>query len=837
MDVKLTPMMQQWRSCKERAGSALLFFRMGDFYEAFYEDASVIARELDLTLTRRQEIPMSGVPVHTCDAYVDKLVAKGYRVAIAEQTEDARHAKGLVNREIVRTVTPGTVVSSGLLADNRNNFIAAITRVGALFGLAILDVTTAEFRTIELGDLEELRNELHRLRPAEIIASPKLLEKHASICAEVKQGWGCAVHPYEQWHFEHQQAHDYLTQHFNVISLDGFGLRGCVAAINAGGALLHYLRETLSLPIDHIRSLSTYSNESLMALDRATQRHLELTENCRDGSRHHTLLEVLDHTHTPMGARLLRHWIKHPLVCAEAIGERQDAIEGLYIEPTALSALEKSFEGVRDLERLVTKVTTGYATPRDLVALRLSLERLPALCHSLGLFVKASRTIKQCLSRMQDCPPVAKLIGEAIVDEPPLRLHEGHVFKEGYHAELDELRRLGRDSQTWIAEYQAHLRSATGIKTLKVGFNRMFGYYIEVSRGQAERMPASFERRQTLVNAERFVTPELKTFEQKVLTAQERSIGLESDLFHALRRDIAAHREALQVIARAIGYVDCVASLAHVAIKQGYVRPIVDNSPLLEITEGRHPVIEATQAQGAFTPNDSFLGSHEHRLHIITGPNMAGKSTYIRQVALIALMAQIGSFVPAKKAHIGIVDKIFTRIGASDDLSRGLSTFMVEMAETASILNSASDRSLVILDEIGRGTSTFDGISIAWAVAEYLLTTPERSAKTLFATHYWELTQLEGMLPGAVNFNVAVHEAQGQIHFLHKIVRGCADKSYGIHVARIAGLPLSVVNRSHEILQHLESQAQGYTFSAPPKMRKERTKKAPDGYQLTFFGN
>lgn len=832
-------MMQQWRACKEKAGTALLFFRMGDFYEAFYDDAVVLSRELDLTLTKRQDIPMSGVPVHTCESYVDKLVSKGYRVAIAEQTEDAKYAKGLVNRQVVRTVTPGTVVTSGLLADGRNNYIAAITQVGTLYGLAVLDVTTATFRTVELPSADALCNELHRQRPAEVLLSPRLRDKLSTLCHDIHHSWGGSVHSYEQWHFEHQQAHDYLTQHFGVISLDGFGLKGHVASINAAGALLHYLRETLSLPIDHIRTLSPYSTDTLMALDRATQRHLELTENTRDGGRRHTLLDVLDHTHTPMGSRLLRHWIKHPLLDPQAIKKRQDDIECFYLQRPLLAALRSNLDGIRDLERLITRVTTGYATPRDVVALRLSLEKLPPLAVTLASLALPSPLLASLTRLVAECPPVAPLVAAALVDEPPLRLHDGNAFRAGYSADLDDLRRLGTDSQQWVADYQGRLRLSTGIKTLKVGYTRAFGYYIEVSRGQADKMPTAFERRQTLTNAERFVTRELKEFEQKVITAEERSRLLESELFAALRQQIVAYRQPLQEIAHAVGYLDVCASLAHVAADRSYVRPVVDNSSSLEIVAGRHPVIEAAHhTTGVFTPNDTLLDAIDNRLLLLTGPNMAGKSTYIRQVALITLMAQIGSFVPAKKAHLGVVDKIFTRIGASDDLSHGLSTFMVEMTETAAILNGVTERSLVILDEIGRGTSTYDGISIAWAVAEYLLTTPGKCAKTLFATHYWELTQLEGLLPGAINYSVAVHEAQGQICFLHKIVRGSADKSYGIHVARLAGMPLGTISRAHEILQHLESQAQCGSFAILAKAlhSPDTAKKKADNYQLTFFG-
>lgn len=837
-EIKTTPMMLQWHACKEKAGSALLLFRMGEFYEAFYEDAATIAKELDLTLTKRQDVPMSGVPVHTSEIYIDRLVAKGYRVAVAEQMSDPKQAKGIVQRDVVRTVTPGTVISSGLLSDTVNNFIASLTQVGSLFGLSYLDVTTAEFRSIELNSPEQLFHELYRIKPSEIIASPKWIQKHAELIQEMRHSWNCAIHHYDEWHFDHQQAHDYLTQHFKVISLDGFGFKGMVTAINAAGALLHYLHESLNLPIDHITEISCYSTQQFMALDKAAQRNLELTESLHDGSKRNTLLAVLDATHTPMGARLLRYWVKHPLLSLNEISLRQNCVEFFYNRSPQLQGIKRTLEGIRDLERLTMKTASGFAMPRDLTALRFTLELLPAFTHSIAACGELPPTLANDYQTLLKCPSIAPIIAEAIIDEPPLRLTEGGIFRTGYNAELDELRSISHDSKTWIVNYQQHLRETTGIKTLKVGFTRMFGYYIEVSRGQSDRMPPEFERRQTLVNAERFITPELKQFEQKVLSADEKSIALENQLFATLRQHLATYSQALQEVAKAIARIDCFQSLASVALKHHYVKPQVDDSNNLHIEAGRHPVIEAANHSTAFTPNDTTLDADKNRLMVITGPNMAGKSTYIRQVALITLLAQIGSFVPAKHASIGIVDKIFTRIGASDDLSRGLSTFMVEMTETANILHNATERSLVILDEIGRGTSTYDGISIAWSVAEYLLTHPQKTAKTLFATHYWELTKLEELFNGAVNLNVAIHEHEGQIHFLHKIVKGVGDKSYGIHVARLAGLPVPVINRAYEVLSHLEQNANQKAFTTPPKLKKAPPKKqpiAPNDYQLSFF--
>lgn len=837
-ELKISPMMAQWHACKKAAKEAVLLFRMGDFYEAFYEDAQLIAQELDLTLTKRHDIPMSGVPHHTFEGYVDKLVSKGYRVAIAEQTEDPKKAKGLVKREIVRVVTPGTLMNSSLLSDKANNFFASLVRVGSLFGLAILDLTTADFRVVEFDNVQELFNEAYRLRPAEFLVSPKFKEKHQDLFDEIRKAYDFLLNTYDAWHFDHQVAYDFLLSHFGLHTLDGFGLKGMVPAINAAGGLLSYLHENLSLSIEHIREIQTYSTSQYMSLDRAAQRNLELTESLTDGSRRHTLLSLLDKTNTPMGARLLRHWVKQPLMNVDEIKARQDAVQAYLANSPILSEISGLLKGVRDLERLMIKVSTGYASPRDMLALAHSLLPIPHLKAVLQQIVIYSNFLYQEYEKIDPLPELTTLISEALVEDPPLRLNEGKIFRDGFSKELDELRHISRDSKSWIANYQNQLRESTGIKTIKVGFTKMFGYYIEVSKGQAERMPSTFERRQTLVNAERFITPELKDYESKVLNAEERIIAIENDLFNTLRLEVAKYAERVQRIAQALARLDALHSLALVASQHNYVRPVVDNSNVIHIMEGRHPIIEAVNGQEKFIPNDTLLDDEQHRLLLITGPNMAGKSTFIRQVALITIMAQIGSFVPAKNAHIGIVDKVFTRIGASDDLSRGQSTFMVEMVETANILNNATSRSLVILDEIGRGTSTYDGISIAWSVAEYLLTTEGKMAKTLFATHYWELTKLEEKVPGAINYNVAVHESEDAIVFLRKIVRGGTDKSYGIHVGRLAGLPQQVINRSKEILIHLEENANrksAFEPSIPPAPKKKPKKISIDNLQLTFF--
>ncbi len=836
-----SPMMVQWHACKKAAGDAVLFFRMGDFYEAFFDDAVIMARELELTLTKRQEIPMSGVPHHTSEAYIDKLVGKGYRVAVAEQTEDPRKAKGLVKRELVRIVTPGTLINSALLSDKANNFVAAIARAGQLFGLAVLDLTTAEFRVIEVDNEQELLNEIHRLRPAELVISPKLQEKHRSLLDDLRKSYDVVISSHDEWRFDHQLAHDFLTNHLGVKSLDGFGLRGQLAAINAAGGLLSYLQEVLCLSIGHIRELSTYATSNFMSIDRATQRHLELTESLSDGSRRSTLLGILDKTFTPMGARLMRQWLKMPLLDVAVISLRQDAVQAFCRQAHSLAELAKQLEQVRDLERLIMKICTGYASPRDLIALKNSFEPMPELKATLQKLAPHSSLLAAEEALLEALPEMTQLIGAAVVEDPPIRLSDGKIFRDGYSPELDELREISRDSKAWLARYQGDLRDATGIKTLKVGFNKLSGYFIEVSRGQVAKMPESFQRRQTLVNAERYMTPELKEYEGKVLHAEERITAIEGELFTALRLEIAKYGQSIQRTAQALGRIDVLQSLATAARQYGYVRPVVDGGSKLHIAGGRHPVIEAAQMAERFIPNDTMLDDDLQRLLLITGPNMAGKSTYIRQVALIAIMAQMGAFVPAASAHIGVVDKVFSRIGASDDLSRGQSTFMVEMTETANILNNATSRSLVILDEIGRGTSTYDGISIAWAVAEYLLTTDGRMAKTLFATHYWELTKLEEKVPGAVNYNVAVHESEDAIIFLRKIVRGGTDKSYGIHVGRLAGLPQSVIMRAKEILVHLEENANRKSaFEPSPATKRPAAKAKPrlsvDDMQLTFFG-
>ncbi len=773
-----TPMMSQWQTCKEQAKDALLLFRLGDFYEAFYEDAHVISKEVGVTLTARQGTPMCGVPFHTAEGYIDKLIAKGFKVAVAEQTEDPKNTKGLVRREIVRIVTPGTVVNSQLLSDKKNNFFVSIAEVGSTFGLAILDLTTTEFRAIELNKESELIDELCKLRPSEI-----LVDKSYPFLKELSLSFGFLSNIKPS--LDPNLSFDVLTAHFDVHNLDAFGLKNKKSAITAAGSLVLYLKEELNLSLEHIQSIHSDSLSQFMSIDRSTMRNLELTES---------LIDLLDETSTPMGARLIRQWVQYPLLNPSLILERQEAVLSFIKKPTESKKAREILSQVRDLERLMMKISAAYATPRDLFALGVSLSHIPSLAEVLPEELK---------DHIGYAATLANKILTAMNDSPPLRIGEGDIFKNGFHEELDRLRKLCTDSMSWMARYQVHLREETGLKTLKVGYTKAFGYYIEVSRAQSEKIPASFQRRQTLVNAERFLTEELKQFEHQVLTAEERSKAIEAEKFEELRLEISSFASSINAIAKVIAKIDTQLSLAKVAEKYQWTRPIIDTSDTLKIIAGRHPVIEESIGRASFIPNDTIL-SPERQLMLITGPNMAGKSTYIRQVAIIVILAQMGSFVPAESAHIGIVDKVFSRIGASDDLARGQSTFMVEMSETANILNNATSRSLVLLDEIGRGTSTYDGISIAWAVAEYLLTTAKKQAKTLFATHYWELTRLEAEYPHAMNFQTAVQEVPSGIVFLRKIIQGGTDKSYGIHVAKLAGLPNKAIKRAEEMLKELE---------------------------------
>ncbi len=828
-------MMAQWFECKKKSPDALLLFQLGDFYEAFYDDAVVMSKELELTLTKRQETPMAGVPVHSVENYIERLIGKGYKVAIAEQTSDPLKTKGLVKREIVRVVTPGAHVGSQLTPAHSNNFFVSLTQVGSLFGLAYIDISTGEFQVSEMESFEHLRQELLRLKPSECYTSYKFKEKHKDFLEELNTLSPFLTTAHDDWRFDHQLAYEALVQHFKVQSVDGFGLKAKVAAINAAGALLTYLRDTLMQPVDHIQSLSTYTSDEYMELDYLAEKHLELVDP-QGSNKTSTLFYTLNQTRTAMGGRLLKTWIKQPLLDLEKLQGRQEAVSTLLGYPDKLQHLEEMTSKIRDTERLISKIGSRLVSPRDFTALAESfraIAELKALLSTLPL----SPLLQEVEQKLNPLPELTQLIQRAIAEEPALRLGEGDVIQEGYSEKLDELRRLRKDSHSWIACYQTHLREQTGIKTLKVGYSRAFGYHIEVSKGQADKMPHSFARRQTLTNSERFISPELKTYETKILSAEEEALRLETELFTEVRTKVMGFAAEVQVTSKAVAYLDVLQCFAKVAQEQGYTCPELTNGYDLEIVEGRHPVVERILGAN-FVCNDANLSHGKEQLMIITGPNMSGKSTYIRQVALIVLMAQIGSFVPAKSAKIGLVDKIFTRIGASDDLFRGQSTFMVEMAETASILNNVTDRSLVILDEIGRGTSTYDGISIAWAVAEFLLTAEGKRAKTLFATHYFELTKLPEKVPMAVNYHIAVQEVADHIIFLHKILPGGADRSWGIHVARLAGMPSWVIERSGDILKQLEdnrSSEKVFTPEKPKRLPPVKKKKARAENQLSFL--
>lgn len=799
---KVSPMMAQWHACKKQAPQALLFFRLGDFYEAFYEDASILSKELDLTLTKRQEIPMCGVPAVTIETYIDRLVVKGFHVAVAEQLEDPRQAKGIVKREIVRIVTPGSVINSSLLNDKSNNFFACIRQINTSFGLACVDLTTSDARACHYESLDLLKDELCCLKPAEILIQQKFAKDHASFIEDLKLRWPVCINIQQDNFFNDAQATQFLLSHFQVANLDRFPFANSPSSACAFGVLLLYLRNQLSLCVDHLKSVRTESTNQYLQIDNATQRHLELFESSATGSKKLSLLHLLDHTQTPMGGRLLRQWLSHPLQSIRAIKQRQSAIT-TFLENSSLSShLGQLLGEVRDLERLIMRIETGYASPRDLFGLKLSLKQISPI--TLLLQAVDSPLLNEARTQLKDVSDVAKKIEQALVEDPPLRLSDGGIIRLGYHPEIDALRALQSGGAEWVQHYQQTLRDTTQIKTLKVGYTQAFGYFIEVSRGQSERVPQEFQRRQTLVNAERFITPELKEFEYRILHAEERLRALEQELFHALRREVGSHAQTVRSIAAAIAEIDCLNGLALVARRHRYVCPEIDESDDILIEKGRHPIVEMTVTAHSYIPNDVVLNPKQ-RLNLITGPNMAGKSTYIRQTALIVIMAHMGSFVPASKARIGLVDKVFSRIGASDDLTRGQSTFMVEMTETAHILKNATPKSLIVLDEIGRGTSTYDGISIAWAVAEYLLTHNPPLGKTLFATHYFELTELKDKIPLAVNYTVAVKETAEGIIFLHKIIPGIADKSYGVHVARLAGLPYAVIQKANQRLALLEN--------------------------------
>ena len=806
-----TPMMQQYHQAKETAGDALLLFRMGDFYELFFDDAKTAARVLGLSLTSRDKgenpIAMAGFPHHQLDGYLAKIIAAGMRAAVCEQVEDPRQAKGLVKRDITRIVSRGTVTDDALLDPRASNFLLAIAP-GDRCGLAWIDISTGRFEA-EVVEAARLGDELARIAPVEMLVS----EDAADLPPDWTEGRMVTVRP--AWAFGRDSAIKSLSKHFGTHTLEGFGFSDTGdqdgPALQAAGAVLDYLLETQKSSLAHVERLNPYGSGRRLEIDEATRRSLEISQTIRDGRREGSLLGVIDRTVTSMGARLLGDWLANPLTDAPSINARQDAVEELVAEPALVAALRESLQSIYDLQRLLARVTTGRATPRDLSFVARTLGSLPKL--KAKLTGRQSQRLSQLESRIDLCAELRSRLEAALEDDCPLTTREGGFIRSGFHEELDQQRELTKGGKQWIAQYQAEAVERTGIANIKVGFNKVFGYYLEVTHAHRDKIPDDFIRKQTLKNAERYITPELKEHEEKVLAAEERSKDLEVELFSELRDQVATAAPRLQASATALAEIDVLASLADLARARNYVRPEIVAEPVLEIVEGRHPVLDITEPEGTFVPNDTEAGGkgqgaggeQEERSSIllITGPNMAGKSTYIRQVALISLLGQIGSFVPASRATLGVADRIFARVGASDDLARGRSTFMVEMTETARILNTATERSLVILDEIGRGTSTYDGLSLAWAVVEHLH--DRVGCRTLFATHYHELTDLSDSLPGVANLNVAVKEWEGKVVFLHRIVAGAADKSYGIHVAELAGVPREVNERAMEMLAQLEA--------------------------------
>ncbi|QSH41660.1 DNA mismatch repair protein MutS [Lentisphaerota bacterium ZTH] len=807
-EIKLTPMMKQYQQAKsEIPEDAILLFRLGDFYEMFFKDAAEASAIMDIALTKRGGVPMCGFPYHNLDVQLPKLLNAGVKVAIAEQVEDPKTAKGIVKREITRIITPGTVIDSSVLQPERNNFLSALCTGSKVFGLASLDISTGEFKITEFDTIEKIETELLRLGVRECLLPESLHNQWDKNSEFPTQGRKMLWTPLDDWIFAYDCAEEALKRQFDVVSLDGFGCRGLKSGVCAAGAVLHYATENLRQNATHVKRLRVYNTTSYMELDAVSQRNLELVEPMFGSGKTGTLLGVLDKTCTPMGGRQLRDWILRPLYEKDAVTARLDTVEAFRDDPLSLAEFREIISGIRDLERITARLNIGSANARDMLSLAAGLTVVPDVKHMLENFDTV--LVDDLQQSIHALPELCERINSAIADEPPLTLTDGDIIRAGYNERLDELRSASTEGKSWLSGVQSREQERTGIKSLKVKYNKVFGYYIEISKANLANVPEDYIRKQTLVNAERFITPELKEIESKILGAEDKSKALEYQLFQELREYALQFTLQVQNTAAALAVLDVLCSLAECARAYNYIRPRISEDETLRLKGGRHPVLDAYMQGERFVPNDTVLDGDQNRIMIITGPNMAGKSTYIRQTALLVLMAQMGSFVPAEKAEIGLVDRIFTRVGASDDISRGQSTFMVEMVETANILNHATSKSLVILDEIGRGTSTFDGLSIAWAVAEFLHDTPDCQARTLFATHYHELTEMALTKRGVKNYNVAVKEYGDQVIFLRQIVPGGTDKSYGIHVAKLAGLPASVVSRANEILENLENSAMG----------------------------
>jgi len=805
-NIKLTPLMRQYRQIKDKYPDTIMLFRVGDFYETFEDDAKITSSVLGITLTKRangaaSEVPLAGFPFHALDTYLPKLVKAGYRVAVCDQLEDPKFARGIVKRDVTEVVTPGVTLNDKLLENKKNNYLAAIYVKDNFAGFAFSDISTGEFYTSEIL-LSELKEQIENISPTEILYPKRDKEILFKIISSLNIEKPVLT-KIDDWVFSFDFGYEILIKHFKTNSLKGFGIENMKLAIVAAGAVLNYFLDTQKSNLGHIKKISKYDHSDFIILDPSTKRNLEIISSLIDGNREGTLLSILDKTKTPMGGRLFKKWISRPLKNLDLINKRAEAVEELFVKKDIREKIAYELSEIGDIERLISKICTGRAVARDVVNLKVILKKIPNLRAIISTL--NTSTIEKVFHNLDPLQVVVSKIESALDEESLSPGGSGERIKKGYSPELDELRKIASEAKSWIANQQQYERQRTGINSLKIEYNSVFGYYIEVSKANLSRVPDNYIRKQTLVNAERFITPELKQYEEKVLNAEEKIKVLEDELFNQLKQFISEHAESIQKNAHLIALLDCLVSLAEVAHENNYVRPIVNNSDEIEIIEGRHPVIEKFLPIGVpFIPNDVYLSNNENQILIITGPNMAGKSVFLRQVGLIVLLAQIGSFVPAKKATIGLVDKIFTRVGASDNIASGESTFLVEMNETANILNNATPKSLILLDEVGRGTSTFDGVSIAWAITEYLHENKKVAAKTLFATHYHELNELARIFPRIKNYKVEVKEIDDKVIFLHKVTPGFADHSYGIQVAKMAGLPEEVTERAKEILKNLE---------------------------------
>ena len=839
---ELTPMMQKYMDTKAEYPGCILFYRLGDFYEMFFEDAVTVSRELELTLTGKscgleERAPMCGVPYHAVDGYLNRLVAKGYKVAICEQTEDPKQAKGLVRREVVRVVTPGTILDSQMMDESRNNYIMCIVYLADRYGVSVADVSTGDYFVTELPDGGKLKDEIFKFTPSEIICNESFYMSGMDL-DDLKDRLKIALYALDAWYFDDALCRKNLLEHFQVKTLDGLGLGDLDCGVISAGALLQYLLETQKNNLAHMTRITPYATGKYMMLDSSTRRNLELCETLREKQKRGSLLWVLDKTRTAMGARTLRKYVEQPLIEQGEMERRLDAVAELKDAAISREEIREYLSPVYDLERLITKITYGTANPRDLTAFSGSLEMLPHVRYILEeMHSDLLCEVRENLDTLED---LCSLVKSAIAEEPPLAMKEGNIIRDGYNQEVDTLRRAKSEGKGWLARLEEEEREKTGIKNLKIKYNKVFGYYLEVTNSYKNMVPDYFTRKQTLANAERYITPELKDLEDTILGAEDKLYALEYELYCTVRDTIAGEVERIQRTAGAVAELDVFSTLALVAERNHYVRPQINGKGVIDIKDGRHPVVEQMIPDGSFICNDTFLNDKKQRISIITGPNMAGKSTYMRQTALIVLMAQIGSFVPAAKADIGLVDRIFTRVGASDDLASGQSTFMVEMTEVANILRNATAKSLLILDEIGRGTSTFDGLSIAWAVVEYISDARLLGAKTLFATHYHELTELEGKIEHVNNYCIAVKEKGDDIVFLRKIVKGGADKSYGIQVAKLAGVPDLVITRAKEIVEELSDgditdRVSEIAVKCPQKPQKKVKSRKYDEVDLTQF--